>query len=111
MNYKIDEKNHEIFIYGNSNEIRKWIYCIDSVIANGKIKKKYGEQLDNLEHIVNFGTKTRIVPKQYLRIYFKSTDMVWFPYNYNLGENEKYWKLIKQYFEDTRKVYMKERLF
>jgi len=87
MDYKIDEKNHEIFIYGNPKEIRKWIYCVDAVVSNGKMGKRFKESLNDLENIVNFCSRTRMIPTDYLRIYFKNTEMVWFPNNYNLGKD------------------------
>jgi hypothetical protein len=101
MDYKIDEKNRRISIYGTPDEIRLWFYCLDDSVKPMSLADEFKPQLDNLENL------TEQIQVNFTRVFRIMLDKNSIESRVNAPsvQSEFYWSMIKDYFEEAKKLY------
>jgi hypothetical protein len=99
MEYLI-KKNDRIIIKGKPDEIRDWVKEICTFMDKGASYSMLGEDMDNLEHIVE---PVQFTFGIYHRIYYNNNTLLYVP-NVSTKEAKKFhYKMFEKMFDEARK--------
>jgi len=101
----INEENYTIEIKDSTNNLKKWIKCLEQSISKGQCIDMLKEDINNLENIIKTGPYTNYTFPSNERIYYSKDKITYLPNAHSKEEKERIFNQMKKHLDLTKKLF------